>query len=34
MSAFIYYLGAFTFAAGIARATFAVVDRIEGRISR
>ena len=31
MSAFVYYLGAFTFAAGIARAAFAVVDSIEGR---
>ena len=30
MSAFIYYLGAFTFAAGIARAAFALVDSIEG----
>lgn len=31
MATFIYYLGAFTFAAGIARAAFALVDAIEGR---
>lgn len=31
MAAFIYHLGAFTFAVGIACALFAVMDRIEGR---
>ena len=31
MAAFIYYLGAFTFAAGISLLAFAVVDRIERR---
>ena len=32
MSAFIYYLGAFTFAAGITRAAFAIVDAIESGV--
>ena len=31
MAAFVYYLGAFTLAAGITSAVFAVVDRIERR---
>ena len=31
MATFIYYIGAFTFAAGIARLAFALVDAIERR---
>lgn len=32
MSVFIYYLGAFTLAAGLTRAAFAVVDAIENGV--
>ena len=31
MATFIYYIGAFTFAAGIARFAFVLVDAIERR---